>query len=102
MQAGLLLWFAVIGIIAKAGIIIVAQIGIPGAILDALHLVGVLEHTDGQAAAIETGLELVIGLGTRLRASGRDEAGCYLRTAVTIADTLAATVTVVLIWEIYL
>lgn len=83
------------GAIVQAGPIAGIPLGTQmqfGAIVDALHPVGILEYTYGQAAAIEAGLELVVSLWTRIRSCGLNEAGLNLWTAVafTIAWTWAA------------
>lgn len=56
-----------------------------GSIVDALHPVGILEYTYGQAAAIEAGLELVVSLWTRIRSCGLNKARLNLWTAIAFA-----------------
>jgi len=96
VQAGLLLGLAVVGILPVAGVVVRPQVGRSfTAIQDALHLVGVLEDADGQTTAVETGLELVVGLRSRIRPGRLDEARSQLRTAVAVTGALTTAIAVI-------
>lgn len=82
---------AVIHIWLIAGISLGSQLQL-GTIVDALHPVGILQHPYGQAASIEAGLELVVGLWTWIWSSRLNEAWLNFWTAVATESTVARAV----------
>lgn len=62
-----------------------------GAIVDALHAMGILQYTYGQPAAIQACLEFIVSLWTRIRSCGLNEARLNLWTTVAFTIALALT-----------
>lgn len=74
-----------------AGISLGSQLQL-GTIVDALHPVGILQYTYGQAASIEASLELVVSLWTRIWSSRLNEARLNFWTAVATESAFARAV----------
>lgn len=74
-----------------AGISLGSQLQL-GTIVDALHPVGILQYTYGQAASIEASLELVVSLWTGIWSSRLNEARLNFWTAVATESAFARAV----------